>query len=371
MRGRPPRWRDEADPGIVSQVDLFGEPIPDVPGVPPELMTVLRAGMTNDEHLRPTAVQLRDTLFQLDLDPGAASMLPLSRRPAFGPPSWSPSESVSPGPASSPGWGDAARHPQPPASDGSAGDAISGDDFAGNNEATRPHPKREHALGHQPGGAGEAGLAGPAGAAGPVGAGGAGGAAPGWRLPPAFRTRRWLWRGVAAGCLVLVTLGSAVGVYAAGHRAHAHRPSSPQVSPSVPAARSSGTAAGVSCVLAAASPTMRCASKPECFGAIAINDGVASATAMACDQPHTWEVFALATLPSSVDSIDYQKIRTNGYVWSACSGTNLALVASDAFSWRVDVLPPSPDAFRSGDRTFRCLASPGTGTSTGSKFARG
>jgi hypothetical protein len=400
MRGRPPRWRGEADPGIVSLVDMFGEPIPDVPGVPPELMTVLRAGMTNDERLRPTAVQLRDTLFQLDLDPGAASMPPLSRLPAFGPPSWSPSESASPAPAGSLGQG-GARHPPPPAGDGFAGDAVSGDNvsgdnvsggavsgdgFAGDNEATRPRPKREHSLGFQPAGAGEAGLAGPAGVggsadpAGPAGVAGAadpagpacaGGAAPGWRLPPSLRARRWLWLGVAASCLALVTLASAVGVYVVGHRAHAHRPSSPQASPSAPAARSSGTAAGVSCGLTAASPTMRCASKPECFGAIAINDGVASATAMACDQPHAWEAFALDTLPSSVDNIGYQKIKTNGYVRSACSATNLALVDFDAFSWRIDVLPPSPDAFSSGDRTFRCLASQGIGTSTGSRFVRG
>jgi hypothetical protein len=91
---------------------------------------------------------------------------------------------------------------------------------------------------------------------------------------------------------------------------------------------------------------------------------------MACDGPHTWEVFALDSLPASVTSVDYLKIKDNGYVRSACNGTNLALVDFDAFSWRIDVLPPSPDAFRSGDRTFRCLAGPLTGTSVGSKFAR-
>jgi eukaryotic-like serine/threonine-protein kinase len=35
------------------------------------------------------------------------------------------------------------------------------------------------------------------------------------------------------------------------------------------------------------------------------------------------------------------------------------IVDMDARSWQVDVLPPSPEAFAGGDRTFRCVA--GTG----------
>ena len=42
----------------------------------------------------------------------------------------------------------------------------------------------------------------------------------------------------------------------------------------------------------------------------------------------------------------------------------------DAFDWSVDVLPPTPAAFSSGDRTFRCVASPPARTSTGTRFAR-
>jgi hypothetical protein len=116
---------------------------------------------------------------------------------------------------------------------------------------------------------------------------------------------------------------------------------------------------------------MRCASKAECFGAMTVDGGAVRAASTACDQPHVWEVFALDTLPPSVTGIDYSKIKNDGYVRSACNDTNLALVDFDAVSWRVDVLPPSPDAFQAGDRTFRCLAGPATGTSTGSKFARG
>ena len=49
MRGRPPRWRDDQAPSLLSLVDMFNEQIPDLPGCPESLMAVLRAGMANDE----------------------------------------------------------------------------------------------------------------------------------------------------------------------------------------------------------------------------------------------------------------------------------------------------------------------------------
>jgi serine/threonine protein kinase len=175
MRGRPPRWRDEINPSLVSLVDMFGEPIPDVPGVPPALMNVLRAGMANDERLRPTAVQLRDTLLRLDFDPGGASAHMLNRRPVFSPPSWGPSESVSP----APGW-----ELRPPPDEA----------FPGDNEATRPQGRRDSELAFQPGD-------------GPPRS------ASTWRLPATFRARRWRWLGLAGSCLALVTLAGAIGLY--------------------------------------------------------------------------------------------------------------------------------------------------------------
>ena len=37
MRGRPARWRDNHNPTLVSLVDMFAEPVPDIPDVPAEL----------------------------------------------------------------------------------------------------------------------------------------------------------------------------------------------------------------------------------------------------------------------------------------------------------------------------------------------
>ena len=43
-------------------MDMFAEPIPDLPGVPAELTALLRWGMANDPRARPTAAELRDEL---------------------------------------------------------------------------------------------------------------------------------------------------------------------------------------------------------------------------------------------------------------------------------------------------------------------
>lgn len=66
LTGAPPRWRDEAMGGIAALLELFGEPIPDVPGAPDDLVEVLRAGMENDPEHRPTARELIGRLRRLD-----------------------------------------------------------------------------------------------------------------------------------------------------------------------------------------------------------------------------------------------------------------------------------------------------------------
>jgi serine/threonine protein kinase len=90
MRGRPARWREEANPTMKSMMDMFAEPIPDVPGASPELMALLRRGMATDEHGRPRAVELRDALFALDFDLGGSGTPRPTRRPVLEPPTWRP-----------------------------------------------------------------------------------------------------------------------------------------------------------------------------------------------------------------------------------------------------------------------------------------
>ncbi|RZU50661.1 protein kinase-like protein [Krasilnikovia cinnamomea] len=70
MRGRPPRWETDRSPSLITLMDMFDQPIPDLPGVPRELTDVLRYGMASDPRARPNAEQLRDMLVGLHLGPG-------------------------------------------------------------------------------------------------------------------------------------------------------------------------------------------------------------------------------------------------------------------------------------------------------------
>jgi serine/threonine protein kinase len=75
MRGKPPRWQADRDPSLITLLELFAEPIPDLPGVASVLTDILRRGMANDADDRPSAQELRDQLSRLRLDdsdsPGA------------------------------------------------------------------------------------------------------------------------------------------------------------------------------------------------------------------------------------------------------------------------------------------------------------
>lgn len=75
MRGRPPRWRDNASPSLATLMDLFAERIPDLPGAPPELTALLRRGMSNDPAYRPTAAGLREDLLGFHRDPDPTMVL--------------------------------------------------------------------------------------------------------------------------------------------------------------------------------------------------------------------------------------------------------------------------------------------------------
>jgi serine/threonine protein kinase len=71
MYGRPPRWPSDRSPSLISLMNLFDEPIPDLPGVPRTLITLLRRGMHNDPRGRPSAQELLQELSNLHLDPNA------------------------------------------------------------------------------------------------------------------------------------------------------------------------------------------------------------------------------------------------------------------------------------------------------------
>jgi serine/threonine protein kinase len=82
IRGRPPRWQDNYNPTIVSLVDMFAEPVPDLPGAPSDFTVLLRRGMANDPSARPSAAELRDELAGIHRDPDPTMIM----RPVAPPP---------------------------------------------------------------------------------------------------------------------------------------------------------------------------------------------------------------------------------------------------------------------------------------------
>ncbi|MFI7603587.1 serine/threonine-protein kinase [Micromonospora sp. NPDC049366] len=86
MHGRPPRWQSERNPSLVTVLEMFNQPIPGLPGVPDELVDVLRAGMANDPGDRPSAVELLGMLSALPIEPTTA---PVSGAPVSGGPAGS------------------------------------------------------------------------------------------------------------------------------------------------------------------------------------------------------------------------------------------------------------------------------------------
>lgn len=68
LRGAPPRWEPDQPPGLTALIELFGAPVPDLLGVPDQLVAILRSGLDNDPAARPTARALEELLAAVDLD---------------------------------------------------------------------------------------------------------------------------------------------------------------------------------------------------------------------------------------------------------------------------------------------------------------
>jgi hypothetical protein len=253
--------------------------LPDLPGVPPEMMALLRAGMASDERARPDAGALRDALLALRLEPGPPEPpAPATPRHAF---------------------------PQLPPDE----------------QPTEPQRRSW------------------------------------WRRPRG----RWFAAGatvVAVGLLLWYTLSPHAGPLPPPPQAG--RSTAPPSSSSPPPR--SPAVSGVPCLLTAGRPGLLCVTTPECYGA--------DMRALACTEQHVFEVFAMALLPPEVKTADAPAIRRNASVRNACAPGNAALLDVAALNWRTDVLPPTPDAFRAGNRWFKCLAGPPHGAVTGSRFVR-
>ncbi|MFK3981757.1 protein kinase [Micromonospora sp. NPDC050397] len=430
MQGKPPRWRADRNPSLVTLMELFSEPIPDLPGVPPELVEVLRFGMANDPDARPTAAQLRDLLAALPLGPVApisgapvsgaptsgtpfpgspvsggppftgspAPVIPTSGVPISGPPGAYPSPPEYPTAPGHPSW---PGHPTYPGQPPVPGPPVPGPPVPGQPTypgqpsvpGQPPVPGQSSVPGQRAAGRHDPDPAAPgpptAGSAWPGGHSAPHGPAqprppvtarydddhPTVRTNPRRRRLRWFFGGL--GVLVLMG-GTATGSW---YAARADRTASPEISASAtgaplpPDGSSSGVASaggalpGCRLVLPRG---VRCTDELECFGPMRIEGTQAGASRVPCAGRHTWEAYATGDLPATVDAADHQAIWKDLAVQGVCNDNTFRVTTQlrTTGGWQFQILPPTGDELAPGERTFRCLAGKGTNVLDGPTLAR-
>ncbi|GIG85183.1 serine/threonine-protein kinase [Plantactinospora endophytica] len=371
MHGKPPRWQADRNPGLLTLLELFTEPIPELPGVPTRMLDLLRYGMANDPGDRPSAEQLRDLLAAVPLDPPTVAKAPNPTVTAAVPVSGIPVSGipVSGGSVSGGSWsGD-------PSSGGAAGVG------SGSTSAGTPSP-RTPTSGAPVSGVPVSGV--------PVsGVPTSGGAPPSVYLsasytpppprsasdppqpdadPTVSRPRRkrrfWLFGGLGVLVLVGAILGGSWFVATRG--LPGPTPSKRVVAPttsSTPTRPSAGVGALPGCQLPL--PTVaRCPAELECFGPVRLRGVRAEADEVLCAGRHTWESYAEGELPTGVDPADHPAVRADAVVRQVCNATVFRHTTTliDTAGWRFEVLPP---AVEEAGRTFRCLAGKGVDRLTG------
>jgi hypothetical protein len=332
--GRPPRFpAGPTQPGIATIMDLHGQPVDDIPGVPPALMAVLRDALAADPAQRPpAAVALRDSLAALPARP---------RPPAPGGAAGGPPAGGGAGPAATlpAGDGQGTTHPGPAV--GWAG--LGGGDPEGTE------PVRGHRAGSR--------RAAPPGRGTPL------------HGPQQGSSRQGTRRsGAMAGAIALMVVVIA-GAVVSGARFFWHGPAAgPGTGPSHSASAPVPGVFGVpttttDCPAAAVhAAAAQCTRAPECWAGLVEISGSVSARPLPCGRGHVWQTFAIGILPASVRTFDQDIVQGNSMVKAVCSASVLLRSRTPPArhippkKWTIQVLPPDEAEYGNGARAYRCVA---------------
>jgi len=428
LNGRPPRFPADGVVNIGVIFALHRLPIPDIPGVPPELTAVLRHGMATDPRERlPGAAALRDALAAVPLD-GPVSGMPSGPVPGWraeggdgqgpaGPPApWGRHEpsggraGAGPGPAAPP----APAHAGPDAAPAPGGAAapMGAESAAGPYPPHGPagvahHPPGSPGAPPQPGDRQGYGSASPASPAPPpAGHASAGhatrppharhghvtgppdgrGTSPASSRPPRRRGGRTAKVLVAIATVFAIgvvigvglTLRNGQGGQAGGTTARPRPaatggdvPATPAVERAVDRVRTTTESCPAARVAGA---NAACVVEAECWSGILQVLGEVQINRRACDDRHVWETFAVAPLPVDGTTWDAEELERHPVVKRLCSRqVLLASRIGDArrippSRWLVAVVPPSKEALARGVRAFRCVGAVPGEDRPGSRF---
>jgi hypothetical protein len=113
---------------------------------------------------------------------------------------------------------------------------------------------------------------------------------------------------------------------------------------------------------------------PECWNGLVEISGVVTAGPLPCTQPHSWQTFAIAIMPSDAATYNVNIVQANPTVQALCSAkvllasrTGAALSVAQS-AWNIEVLPPDEQAYNTGVRTVRCLAGHGYNALNSAQF---
>ena len=339
--GHPPHFPASGEsPGMWALLERRRQQVEDIPGVPARMMDILRACLAADPSRRlPSAASLRDELAALL--GGERGRAPSREWQVSGTPS--AALTISP-----------SRVPSP-----------------GGSRPTRPAgPLADAAAGPRPGAMAESLAGGP----GTTVAGARGADARDRRRRPSL-TLAAVGGGMAVAVAVAVALLVVPRLLSPGGGAAGA--GTPTASP--PGAVGVFGVATTTDHCPAASVTgagAACLKTPECWAGVNDFNGVITASPVPCTQPHTWQTFAIAMMPSESATFNVNIVQANPTVQALCSTKVLLASRTGAAlrvpqsSWRTQVMPPDEAAYDTGVRTVRCLAGHGLDELKTSQFGQ-
>ena len=362
MAGRPPHFPASGEsPGMWALLARHGQRVEDVPGAPARMMDILQACLAADPSQRlPSAASLRDELaallggehgrapsrqWQVPRPPGAAMSMSSSQVPSPG--RSGPSQPGEPLAVPAAGSRTGAPAESLTGSVGGTGTTLGGARSATTQPSRRPSLTLAAVA---------AGIA----------------------------------IGVAAALIVVPRLLSPGGGPAGNRPAstsgtRASGPSAP--GPSAPGVSTpTASAPGPVGVFGVATTTKHCpaasvagagaacVTTPECWAGVVEISGVISARPLPCAQPHSWQTFAIAIMPSESATYNVNIVQANSTVQALCSTKVLLASRTGAAlpvppsAWSIQVMPPDEAAYDTGVRTVRCLAGHGLDELTSAQF---